>query len=295
MQLVLVPLGCRAPLEVTHIRALLGNDQRPLELAGILLVDPEIGRQFHRATHTLGNVDERSIGEHGAIQRRVIIIRHRNNRAEIFPHQFRMLFDGIRNRAENYAGLFQLFLERCHNGDRVEHRVHRDLGCLYTRKNFLFAQRNTELLVSIENCRIDLVQRLWRRIHLWRRIIIGIVEIDLRIGDARPIRLSHGQPTAIGIKPPLEHPFRLALFRRDKPDNIFRKALRRFVDFEFSRKPVFVLVHVKRTNLLDSLFNRNHSSLPTFRLQGPTSSSLHIIRSGQRTFTPRAARSIFRA
>src|SRR5208283_1629952 len=44
MQLVLVALGSRAAFEIADIGAFVRNDQRSLELAGILLVDPEIGR-----------------------------------------------------------------------------------------------------------------------------------------------------------------------------------------------------------------------------------------------------------
>jgi hypothetical protein len=45
VQLVGVELGRGAALEIGHLSALLGNDQRALELARILGVDAEIGRQ----------------------------------------------------------------------------------------------------------------------------------------------------------------------------------------------------------------------------------------------------------
>src|SRR3546814_6252081 len=49
-----------AAFEIADIRALVGDDQRAFELAGILGVDAEIGGKLHRATHALGHVDERS-------------------------------------------------------------------------------------------------------------------------------------------------------------------------------------------------------------------------------------------
>ena len=67
MQLVFIALRRGAALKIGHIGALLGDNERTLELAGILLVDPEIGRQFHRAPHAFGDVDERPIGKHGAV------------------------------------------------------------------------------------------------------------------------------------------------------------------------------------------------------------------------------------
>src|SRR5690606_4473324 len=63
MQLVLVALRRRAAFQIGDVGALLGDDQRTVELAGILLVDAEIGRQFHRATYALRDEDERSVGE----------------------------------------------------------------------------------------------------------------------------------------------------------------------------------------------------------------------------------------
>ena len=74
MQLVLVALRRRAAFEIADIGALVGDDQRALELAGVLLVDAEIGRQFHRAAHARRDVDERAVGEDGRVQRRVEIV-----------------------------------------------------------------------------------------------------------------------------------------------------------------------------------------------------------------------------
>ena len=63
MQLVLVALRRRAAFEIADIGALLGDDQRALELAGFRGVDAEIGRQFHRAAHAFGDIDEGAVRE----------------------------------------------------------------------------------------------------------------------------------------------------------------------------------------------------------------------------------------
>src|SRR6185312_4879104 len=63
MQLVLVTLRRRAAFQVADVAPFLGDDQRALELAGAACVDAEVGRQLHRATHSLGEVDEAAIGE----------------------------------------------------------------------------------------------------------------------------------------------------------------------------------------------------------------------------------------
>src|SRR5690606_2571398 len=74
VQLVLVTHGRRTAFQVADAGAFVGDDQGPLELTGVGVVDAEIGGQFHRAFHSLGNVDEGTVGEHGRIQRSVEIV-----------------------------------------------------------------------------------------------------------------------------------------------------------------------------------------------------------------------------
>src|SRR5262249_12334107 len=54
VQLILVANRGGAAFEIADVRPLLGDQQRAFELPGLLRVDPEVGRQLHRATHTLG-------------------------------------------------------------------------------------------------------------------------------------------------------------------------------------------------------------------------------------------------
>ncbi len=105
MELVLVALRRRAAFEIADVGALVGDDQRALELAGVLLVDPEIGRQLHRAANALRDVDEGSVGEDGRIQRGEVVVGDGNDRAEILLHELGMLADRLRDRAEDHAGL----------------------------------------------------------------------------------------------------------------------------------------------------------------------------------------------
>src|SRR5450756_1395576 len=75
---------CRggAAFEVADIGALVGDDQRPLELSGVALVDAEIGRQLHRAAHARRHVDERAVGKHRRVQSGKIIVRGRHHSAK---------------------------------------------------------------------------------------------------------------------------------------------------------------------------------------------------------------------
>ena len=160
MQLVFVALGCRAALKVADVRALVGDDQGALELAGVLLVDAEVGRQLHRAAHARRNVDERTIRKHRAVQCREEIVGDRHNRSEIFFDEFRMRMHRLRNRAENHARLQQLVLERRDDRHRVEHRIDRHARPLDAREDFLLAQGNAELLIGAQQFGIDVLQRL---------------------------------------------------------------------------------------------------------------------------------------
>ena len=98
MQLVLVAHRRGAAFEIADVGALVGDDQRALELAGVLLVDAEIGRQLHRAAHARRHVDERAVGEHRRIQRGEEVVGHRHDGAEILLHQLGMLADRLRDR-----------------------------------------------------------------------------------------------------------------------------------------------------------------------------------------------------
>ena len=52
--------GRRAALDVVDLGAFVDDDQRALELAGVLAVDAEVGLQRQRHLDALGHVDERA-------------------------------------------------------------------------------------------------------------------------------------------------------------------------------------------------------------------------------------------
>ena len=138
----------------------------------------------------------------------------------------------------------------------------------HARQNLLLAQRNAELLVGPENFRVDLVERLRAGLLLRRRVVIEVLVVDLVVVDPRPVRLLHGEPAAIGVETPRQHPFRLVLLGRNEPDGVLGKALRGLVGFDVGDEPVLVLVDVDAANPLDRLLHCRHSSLRS-RGQGP--------------------------
>ena len=58
VKLVFVALRGSASFQIRHITIIVSHNERSLELPGLGGIDAEIRRQFHRAAHALGNVDE---------------------------------------------------------------------------------------------------------------------------------------------------------------------------------------------------------------------------------------------
>src|SRR2546428_14108581 len=98
MELVRVSDRGRAAFEVADVGAFVRDDEGALELAGVLRVDPEIRRQFHRTPDALRDVRERPVAEDGAVQTREEVVVEGNNRAQAFPHEVRMFLDSLGER-----------------------------------------------------------------------------------------------------------------------------------------------------------------------------------------------------
>ena len=128
-------------------------------------------------------------------------------------------------------------------------------------ENLLLLQRNAEPRIGLQDLRIDLVEAGQSGVALRRGVVVEILVVDLRIVHARPGRLLHAEPAAIGLQPPLGHPFRLVLLRRDEADDVLVQPLRREVGLDVGREAVFVLVDVERPDLRDRLLNSGHQTL----------------------------------
>ena len=78
-------------LDVVHVGALVDDDQRPLELAHVLGVDPEVGLQRNVDVHARRDVDERSPTPHGGVQRGELVVAGRDHGAEVLLEDLRVL------------------------------------------------------------------------------------------------------------------------------------------------------------------------------------------------------------
>ena len=159
VKLVLVALRRGAAFEVGNVGALVGHDQGAFELPGVFGIDPEIGRQLHRAAHALWNVDEGPVGKDRAVQGGKEVVMHRHDLAEPALHQVRVFADRFRNRKEDHPGLFQFLAEGGGDRNRIEHRIDRHLArAFHPGEHLLLFERNAQLFIDLEDLGIDLIE-----------------------------------------------------------------------------------------------------------------------------------------
>ena len=267
MQLRFVALRRGTALKVGHIGPFVGDDQRAFKLTGVFSVDAEISGQFHRTAHTRRHVNERPVGKHGRIQRRIEIVIHWHNRTKVLFHQFRMVADRLRDGTKDHPRRFQFFLKSCADGYRIEDRIHSNLarrigqflGTLDTGQQCLLFQRDTQLFIGGQQLWVDVVQRLRLDRHrFWACIIILALKVDLWIVDHRPVRFLLGQPALIGRKTPFQHPFRLFVLTRDQLDDIFVQTQRGVIHLDISGPAMLVgtadFAHRIYCLLIDAVF-----------------------------------------
>src|SRR3954451_16140362 len=76
-----------AALDVVHVAALVGDDDRPLELAHVLRVDAEVGLQRHLDVDARWDVDDRAARPHGAVERGELVVVRLDERGEVLAHE----------------------------------------------------------------------------------------------------------------------------------------------------------------------------------------------------------------
>ena len=205
MQLVLVAHGCRASFQITHVRVVVGHDERALKLSGVAGVDAEVAAQFHGASDAFGDVDKRAVAEHSAVEGCKEVVAIGDHSAQVLSHQVGMLFDGLADRAEDDAFLAQLLLE----GGLHRHRVHDGVdGGVATQRQTLL-QGNAQLVEGLLQFGVYL--SVARRFLGHRVGIIGnFLIVDRRHMHVSPLRLGLLFPVAERLQSELEHPLGLA-------------------------------------------------------------------------------------
>src|SRR2546428_2070227 len=237
MQLVRVADRGRAAFEIADVGTVVRDDQRPFELARVLRVDAEVGRQFHRAPDARRHVREGAVAEHGAVQAREEVVVERDHGAQVLPDEVRVLLDRLGERAEDDPELRKSVLERRRDRDAVEDGVDRHAG-----EPLLLLERDPELRVQRADLRVDVLEALDRFLRFRRGVVDDVLIVDGRIPDVRPLRLLHREPVAVGAESPVEHPLGLVFLAGDEPDDVLVQALRDRLHLDVGDEAVFVLL-----------------------------------------------------
>ena len=81
----------------------IGHNEGPLKLAGLLVIDSEIGGYLHGADRILGHVAEGAVAEDRGIEGSVVVVPGRHDGPEVSPDEVRVLPDGLGDGAEDDA------------------------------------------------------------------------------------------------------------------------------------------------------------------------------------------------
>src|SRR3990172_146686 len=239
VELVLVPHGGGAALEVAHVASLLGDDEGPLELPRLRSVDAEVGRELHRAADAPGDVDERAVAEDRGVEGGEVVVGVGDDRPEVLPDQLRVLFHRLREATKDDTELEELLLEGGRDRHAVEDGVDRNAG-----QPLLLLERDAELFVGALELGVDLVEAIRVHLDLGRGVVTNRLVVDGRIVDVLPPGLLHGEPVAIGLEPPLEEPRRFPFLRGDGAHDLLVQSLGDGIRLDLGDEAVRVgLVH----------------------------------------------------
>src|SRR6202035_4399793 len=86
-----------------------GDNQGALELAHVLRIDAEVGLQRNFHPHVLRHVDEAAAAPYRAVQRGELVVRGRNDGAEVLFNQVGIQAQGGIHVGEDYTDLLKVF------------------------------------------------------------------------------------------------------------------------------------------------------------------------------------------
>ena len=212
----------RAALDVVHVAALVGDDQRPLELAHVLGVDAEVGLQRHLHVHARRHVHERAARPHRAVQRRELVVVGRDDRGEVLAHEVLVLAQARVHVHEDHALLLEV----------LAHLVVDDLGLV------LGADAGEELALGLGDAEAveglldvvgDVVPRALGALG-GAHEVVDVVVVDLGQERGAPGGLLAGEEVVERLEAEVAHPLRLGLELGDLRDDLGVDALGRLVE-----------------------------------------------------------------
>ena len=209
--------GGGAALDVVHRRTLVGDDQRALELAHVLGVDPEVGLQRHLHVDARGHVDERPARPHRGVQRRELVVAGGDDRSEVLLEDLGVLTEGRVHVHEQDALLLEV----------LPVLVVDDLGLVLggdAGQVLALGLGDAQLLVGL----LDRVGQLVPRADLLLGgldVIEDVLEVEVGHVHREPRRHGLALEELEGPQPELAHPVGLALHPRHLVDDVGVQAL----------------------------------------------------------------------
>mmetsp|Transcript_11040 Transcript_11040/g.25014 ORF Transcript_11040/g.25014 Transcript_11040/m.25014 type:complete len:239 (+) Transcript_11040:763-1479(+) len=236
MQLIFVVRRRRASLEVADVAVILGDDERSLKLPRLHGVDAKVRRQLHGTVHTLGDVAERPVAEHGAVECGVVVVRDGYDASHVLFDEVRVLLDGLADGAEDDASFGELLAEGGCDGHAVEHGVDGNVA-----ESFLFVERDSEFVERRKNFRVDVVETFEFFLFFGFAVVDDVLVVHLGVPVVAPLRLFHFQPRAVCTQSKLEHPLRFVFLRADCAYGILAESLSNILGFDVGDKSCRVL------------------------------------------------------
>jgi hypothetical protein len=203
-------------LHIVHVSALVHDDQRPLELAHVLGVDPEVGLQRDLDVDALRHVDERAAGPGRGVQRRELVVAGRDDRAVVLAEQLRLLLERGVGVEEEDALLLEVL------ADLVVHHLGLVLGGDPGDQALLLRLGDAQPVVGVLDVRWEVVPVL-RLLLGGADEVLDVVEIDAgQVGTP----VGHGLAAEVlqALEPHVEHPLGLVLAGRDVPYHVFGQS-----------------------------------------------------------------------
>ena len=135
-----------AAFHVHDLRALVGDDERALELAEVFRVDAEIGLKRVLHLHTRRDIDKAAAAEHGRVERAEFVVARRDDLAEPLAENLRVLLQPLGAAHEDDALVADGLLDVGIRGLAVELR-------LDAREEFAFLLWDAQTLETSSSCR----------------------------------------------------------------------------------------------------------------------------------------------
>ena len=225
-----------ATLDVVHVRVLVDDDQRALELTHVLRVDAEVGLEGHLDRDSRRHVDERPARPDGRVERGELVVVLRDDRREVLLHKLLVLTEAGVHVEEDHALAREVLVELVVDDLRLVLRPD-------AREVLLLRLGDAEPVPRVEDLRgevLPLVGLLLRGPD----VVVDVVEVDP--GEiCAPRRHRPRKEVVERLVPELAHPRGLVLVLRDRFDDLVREATSRLEEVVLGlvgiREPVLVV------------------------------------------------------